>query len=116
MGKFFRSKKRKAYDKINRKHRKELIKLINGSHEWDWLWLHDSVIMQIRHMYEYYLSADFVWQTDETRITIVEQLQHVLELNEELKRAMDECDDNRERELYKEIYSYIGEHITYWWD
>ena len=116
MGKFFRSKKRKAYDKINRKHRKELIKLINGSHEWDWMWLHDSVIMQITHMYSYYLSADFVWQTDETRIPIVEQLQHVLELNEELKRAMDECDDDRERELYKEIYSYIGEHIMYWWD
>ena len=115
MKKLFRTKERQRYDIMHSRHSKELVKLAKETHEYDYTWLHESVIMQIKHMYEYYSAGDNVWQADETRLPIVEQLQHVLDLNKELEHAIDEYSD-KEPELYKEIYSYIGEHIMKWWD
>lgn len=136
----FPDKEMRTYRKMYRRHRKELIKHAKETRAWDWCWLHDSVIMQIRHMHEYYSAGNNVWQTDETRLPIIEQLQHVLDLEEELNRLRDnhtsgciknedgsitpteECTKsyveirNREKELYEEIYSYISAHLREWWD
>ena len=138
--KLFPSKEMRAYNRMYRRHRKELVKHAKETRAWDWCWLHDSVIMQIRHMHEYYSAGNNVWQTDETRLPIVEQLQHILDLEEELNHLWDnhingciknedgsitfteECTKsyveirNREQELYEEIYSYIGCHLREWWD
>ena len=140
----FPSKELREFRKMHRRHRRELVKLAKETYEFDYGWLHDSVIMQIRHMYEYYSAGNNVWQTDETNTEIIESLKHVLDLQNELDHLFDaEIDGidadhtkkgittvhytdkglqtlqeryNRETELYKEIYSYIGEHIQYWWD
>ena len=141
--KIFPSKQMREFNKMHRRHRKELIKLAKETNEWDYCWLHESIIMQIRHMYEFY-TGNNVHQVDESRLKIVEQLQRILDLESELEKTEDDnCgieliyDDNgsliesivpddyhkktQEQEqkinkLYEEIYSSIGRNIRYWWD
>lgn len=136
----FPNKEQRAFKKMHRSHRKELVKHAKETGEWDWGWLHDSVIMQIRHMYEFYTEGNNVWQVDESRLEIIGQLKHVLDLNDELNHLWDDhisetvtnkdgsitvtdeiCENvkqtfDREQELYEEIYSYIGKYIQWWWD
>ena len=94
-------------------------------------------------MYEYYKAGNNVWQSDENLLSTIDQLKHVLDLQEELdnvfkdvpspemkvnenksltftwsdeaKRLSDEA-YKRHDELYEEIYSYIGKHLQEWWD
>lgn len=120
--KIFPSKEVCAYRKMHRRHRKELIKLAEETREWDWGWLDDAVRVRIKHMHEYFSAGNNVWQTDETRLPIIEQLKHVLDLYDELDHLWDgESTDwdaicKREQELYEEIYSYIGCTLQHWWD
>lgn len=135
-----RKKEMCAYRKIYRRHRKELVKHAKETREWDWCWLHDSVIMQIRHMYEYYSEGNNIFQSEESLNTILGQLRYVLDLNDELDHLWDNYESNiienddgsisvseeghkkyepikdREHKLYEEIYSYIGKYIQWWWD
>jgi hypothetical protein len=119
----------RAYRKMHRRHRKELLKLAKETREWSWGWLDEAVRMNIKHMYEYYSEGNYVWQSDDTRIPIIEQLKHVLDLYEELdglwsKDAMDKINNSeklkvvyaKEEALYEEIYSYIGCNLKGWWD
>lgn len=139
----FPSKEIRAYSKMYRRHRKELVKHAKEIREWDWGWLHDSIIMQIRHMHEYYTAGNNVWQDDEKRLMVIEQLKHVLDLDKEIDQMQDNDlgaeytyhnngkvdivfpDDykerlkkwhQREQELYEELYSSIGKHLRWWWD
>ena len=136
----FCSKDKKIYNKMYKSHRKELIKHAKNTKEWDWSYLQDSVLMQIKHMYEYYKNGNNVWQSDESRLEIVEQLKEVLDIFDEIEK-LDNCDtyyDYRkqtsyyiisdtkkldvkeyykyEDELYIKLYSTIGKYIRYWWD
>ncbi len=130
----------RAYRKMYRRHRKELIGLAKQDRDFDYGWLDEFVHMKIKHMYEYFSAGNNVWQTDETRLPIVEQLKHVLDLYDELDNLWDShiCGHiknedgsitpteestksyikirDREQELYEEIYSYIGKYIQWWWD
>ena len=139
----FPSKETRAYRKMHRKHRKELIQLAKEDREWDWAYLHDIVLAKIRHMYEYFSAGNCVWQTDETLLPTIDELKHVLDLQYELEHLFDNIphpdmtknDDGsltftwsdevsasrdevykREDEIYKEIYTYIGEYLRGWWD
>lgn len=141
--KIFPDKEYREFRKMHRRHRKELVKLAKETGEWDWSWLHEMVIMQIKHMHEYYSNGNNVWQTDETRLPIIKELKYVLDLQDELERLEDDhCglelvyegdrlvghtvpDDflekynkkeAREQELYEEIYSSIGKNLQGWWD
>jgi hypothetical protein len=83
-------------------------------------------------MYEYYSAGNNVWQTDETRVPICVQLNHVLQLQEEIDHLYDDIEESisehkaspvevqktweKESELYKDLYKFIGEHIEEWWD
>lgn len=133
----------KEYKKMYKKHQKELIKLAKESEDWDWYYLHNLVMTKIRHMYEYYSAGNNVWQSDETLLPTIDELKHVLDLQYELEHLFDNIsrpemtknEDNsltftwtdeakslsdaayeREDEIYKEIYTYIGEHLREWWD
>ena len=138
----FPDKSIRAFRKMHRRHRKELINHAKKTGEWDWCWLHDGVIMQVRHMYEYYTAGYNVWQEDERRFKLISQLKEVLDLEEELhKLADDSCGvtydwstgklvatypddfkkrliekDKRETMLYKKLYTTIGKYILWWWD
>jgi hypothetical protein len=135
-----RKKEMRAYRKMHRRHRRELIKHAKETGEFDYSWLYDSTIMQIRHMYEYYSEGNNIFQSEESLNTILEQLKHVLDLNDEMDHLWDNYESNviknddgsisvteeghkkyaairdREHELYEEIYSYIGKYIEWWWD
>lgn len=138
----FPSKEMREYYKMCRRHRREMVSNARKSHPWDWVWFHEMVMMRIRHMHEYYEANNNVVQDDESRLKIIEQLKHILDLNEEIDRM--ENDDfgveyveedgyvkavypedfkkklsrwfNKEDSLYKEIYGYIGENLRQWWD
>ena len=134
------NKERKAYRKMHSQHRKELIEIAKEDREWDYDYLHDIVMTKIRHMYEYYVAGNNVWQTEESKEPIVAELKHVLDLDAELHTmwdgyincereycnasisekpdVIDKVNDfrKREEELYKEIYEYIGQHMLGWWD
>lgn len=138
----FLSKEMRIFRKMHRRHRRELIKHAKKTGEWDWCWLHDSIIMQIRHMHEYYTAGNNVWQDDEKRLMVIEQLKHILDLDEEIDQMQDEDDgvihifedgkvtcifpdnykewvaewENREQDLYEELYGSIGKHLRWWWD
>lgn len=138
--KIFPTKEMREYRKMYRRHRKELIAHAKKIREWDYGYLHDSVMMQIRHMYEYYSAGNNILQSEESLNQIIEQLKQVLDLADELDHLWDthnydpiKNDDgsittteesansyrkksDREEELYEEIYSYIGKHIQWWWD
>ena len=139
-GKIFPSKRMREYNKMRRRHRKELMKHAKETREWDYCWLYDGAIMQIRHMYEYYTAGNNVHQSEESMNEILGQLKHVLDLNDEMDHLWDDHfrehvkngdssissteasrksyieKSNREQELYEEIFAYIGKVIQYWWD
>lgn len=136
----FPSKEMRAYRKMHRRHKRELVKLAKTIREWDYGWLYDSTIMQIRHMYEYYTARNNVWQSDESLLSLIDSLKYVIDLDDELEHLWDdhanECIVNedgsisateesaknfldrskREQELYREIYYHIGSNILTWWD
>lgn len=119
--KLFPSKEIRAYRKMYRRHRQEMIKLAKEVREWDYSWINELLLTQIKHMYEYFSAGNNVWQTDETRLPIVEQLKHVLDLYDELEHLWGADKDYkaslvREQELYEEIYSYVGCRLKEWWD
>ena len=114
------------YVKMRSEHRRKLKKMASEDCDFDAGYMHDLVIAKILNMYEYYSFGHNVWQCDESRLKIVEQLNHVMDLQIELesvysdegKYAQYNVADRmaREEELYKEIYCYIGENILNWWD
>ena len=138
--KLFPSKEMRAYNKMHRRHRRELLKLAKTIKEWDYGWLYDSTIMQIRHMYEYYTARNNVYQSDESLLSLIDSLKYVLDLDNELEHLWDDHirglvvnedgsitsteesaksfidKSKREQELYQEIYSHIAYNIMTWWD
>lgn len=138
--KIFPSREMRAYRKMYRRHRRELIKLSKKDRDWDYGWLDEFVLTKIKHMYEYFSERNNVWQSDEPLNEILEQLKHVLDLYEEMDGLWDNYESNRienedgsvtvtddgakkylaiknrEQALFEEIYSYIGRFIQYWWD
>lgn len=138
--KLFPSKEMHAYNKMHRRHRRELVKLAKTIREWDYGWLYDSTIMQIRHMYEYHTARNNVYQSDESLLSLIDSLKYVLDLDNELEHLWDDHirghvvnedgsitsteessksfidKSNREQELYQEIYSHIAYNIMTWWD
>ena len=136
------AKETRAYNKMHCRHRRELINHAKETREWDLSYLHDSIIMQIRHMHEYYTAGNTVMQSDDSSKIVICQLNHILDLVKEIENIADddpsckifledgkiECiypDDyeekfkeqaDREHNLYKELYSYIGKYIQWWWD
>lgn len=138
--KLFPSKEMRSYNKMYRRHRRELVRLAKTIRELDYSWLYDSTIMQIRHMYEYYTARNNVYQSDESLLSLIDSLKYVLDLDNELEHLWDDHirehvvneDDSintteesvksfldkskREQELYQEIYSHIAYNIMTWWD
>ena len=117
--KLFPNKEMRVYRKMHRRHRKELIKHAKETREWDWGWLHDSVIMQIRHMYEYYTARNNVCQSEESLASLINSLKYVLDLNDKINHLYDDHTKgfvDEEALLYKEIYMYISDNLLSWWD
>ena len=126
--------------KMQHRHKRELLKIVRQSCDFSSAYLDEFVHVKIKHMHEYFSSCNDIWQTEEARAQIVEQLQHVLDLWNKIDELWINYDKNiirnedgyiaknkrnavlylealtKEGELYKEIYSYIGEWIQFWED
>lgn len=126
--------------RIQHRHKRELLQIARQSYDFSYAYLDEFVRVKIVHMHEYFSSCTDIWQTEESRAQIIEQLQHVLDLwgkidtlwenynnsiirNEDGSIAQNKRNAvlylealTREGELYKEIYSYIGEWIQFWED
>ncbi len=117
MKRLFPSKEMRAYHKMHRKHRKALIKLAKEDRDFDWEYLHTLVITKIRHMHEYFSAGNNVWQTDETLLPTIEELKHVLDMQEEMdKEVAGRFYVEKRVEQYKAMYEYIGSKMLGWWD
>ena len=115
----FPSKDMREYRKEHIKRRKELVKLARNTYEFDYGYFHRMVIMQIIHMLEYYSDGHNVLQTDDSRLLIVKQLQHILDIESEINILEEDTsseDENKISELYVELYKSIGENLRNWWD
>ena len=126
--------------RMGHRHQKELLKLVKQNQDFSSYYLDEFVRMKIKHMHEYFSEGNDVWAEEADRQQIIEQLQHVIDLWQELDAVWDVYDQDvtrdengtvarnkrnamlylealaREGELYKEIYSYIGEWIQFWED
>lgn len=138
----FKSKEMREYSKMYKRHRKTMIRLAKEDYDWDWCYLHQLVMTKIKHMHEYYSAGNNIWQSDETLLKIIEQLQKIIDLDTEIEKMKDEPLDvkivhidggikciypdnyreqikqyeEKEQNLYKELYSSIGENLRWWWD
>ena len=111
-------KAKKAYKKNLKETRKALKKLVKNYNDWDYYHLHKIVMTIIYSMWNTYYSGKNVYQDDESREAVERQLWDILVLNSKLDALDVDFDPNPETEynLYKEIYSKIGENIMGWWD
>ena len=94
------SKEMRAYYKMHRKHRKELIKLAKEDKEWDWSYFHTIVMAKINHMYEYYKAGNNVWQSEESLNKVLSTLKEVIDLDEELDNLWNDYDRDNVNDSY----------------
>ena len=135
-------KARRAYKRLNRRHRKALIKISRNIAEWDYSYLHNLVMTHISFLYQYYTEGNNVWQSDETLMPIIKQLKYILDLDKEIEKVVDDDlgvkyveedgkliavfpddflnrmneNEEKEQQLYEELYSSIGKNLQWWWD
>lgn len=109
---YLKDKDYRIYCKMDRRHRRELIKLAKTVHDFDYGYLHDLVVLKIRHFLEYYKGEYNVWQDEDCSKDVILSLEHCLSVAEEIENS-GLIDDP---ELYKKFYSLVGKYIIYWWD
>ena len=76
--------KKYKYRKLQRKHTKKLVKVAKKTKDFDYSHFHDLVMVQIQNMYEMYSDRAYVWQVDELRQLIADQLKEIIDLNDKL--------------------------------
>ena len=115
--KIFASKEMRGYNAMCKRQVRELIKLSIETRPFDYSWFHEMVILQIRHMLEYYTAGNNVFQAEETLTPLKDSLKKILDLQKELDDGFDErLYPSKEAETYKQIYGIIGDNILTWWD
>lgn len=136
-------KAEKLYKAMQKKHRKERVKLAKESADFDWSYLHNYVKTFVLHMYEFYDAGLCLFQAEEERLKTLSSLQKAKELIDKMESvfkpyyetlelltdeqltefmASDKWDKvtaelaEEKEKLFVEFYRYIGEHMKEWWD
>ena len=109
------SKEMRQYKLMNLRHRIDLMKAVWKFREWDFSFTHRIVMLAIKGMHEYYSEGNNVFQTDETRLPIVESLQHIIDQNEILEEDLVSGFEKYD-EVMSDIYTRIGKDCPLWWD
>ena len=112
---YLKDKDYRAYCKMDRRHRRELVKFARTTHDYDYGYLHDLVVLKLNHFFEYYVNGNNVWQSDESKEEVLRTLRECLAFADEIEK-LDDCDWKVEERLYKNFYSAIGKNIKLWWD
>lgn len=100
------------YDTMVRKHRMTLRALAMKDRDYDWSFMHQFVVTKLEHMVEYYELGENNSNTDEDNARIISELYHALEL----AYKVEDADRVAQKSILAELYTYIGEHMTFWWD
>lgn len=136
-------KAEKLYKAMQKKHRKERVKLAKESADFDWSYLHNYVKTFVLHMYEFYDTGVMLYQAEEERQKTLSSLRKAKELIDKMESVFkpyyetlelltdeqltefitsDKWDKvttelaKEEEKLFVEFYRYIGEHMKEWWD
>lgn len=98
--------------------RKDLMKLVKKYNPYDYYHLHKIVMAIIDNMWFTYRFNHGVYQEEESCNRIADELWEIMALNSKIEGVQVDLDPdpNLEPELYKKLYSKIGEHIMEWWD
>lgn len=98
--------------------RKDLMKLVKKYSPYDYYHLHKIVMTIINNMWFTYRFNCGVYQEEESCNKIADELWEVMALNSKIEGAQMDLDPDPklEPELYKKLYSKIGEYIMEWWD
>lgn len=100
------------YNKMRRKHRKELIKLAKEDQDFDYEYLHSLVVVKLKNMYEFYSQGHTEFLTESDLNQILETLEHAINIADKIDMVPE---PTRIKELYQEFYEYIGQNIMLWW-
>lgn len=103
----------KKYRKLQKKHTKKLVKVAKKTKDFDYMFFHKLVMTQIQNMYELYEDKEIIYQIDDSRQSIADQLKEIIDLNNKIEVSTPPWE---EEELLRQIYMKIGENIQYWWD
>lgn len=74
--------KKRAYKKLMRKQKKERIKWAKEFRMWDWGFLDDLIFNLIAQMKDYYELGWNVWQIEESKQEIIDELKEALRLKD----------------------------------
>lgn len=100
------------YNKMRRRHRKELIKLAKEDQDFDYEYLHSLVVVKLKNMYEFYFQGHAGFLSESDLNQILETLEHAINISDKIDNVYDSM---RTKELYQEFYEYIGKNIMLWW-
>ena len=100
------------YNKMRRKHRKELIDLAKEDQDFDYEYLHNLVVVKLKNMYEFYSQGHAEFLAESYLNQILETLEHAINISDKIDMVPE---PTRIKELYQEFYEYIGQNIMLWW-
>lgn len=133
----------RAYSRLVRGYRRRLAKQARNFLPYDWSYLHNMNVTMLKFMLDYYKQGNNVWQTDETLLPIIDQIQLALDKDTTIDNLLDEdfdveyvkeadgrvtgvfpsdfteryiANEDAISQCYKDFYYIIGEHIEEWWD
>lgn len=137
-------KEDREYKKLRKKHKKSLMYLVKKDADFDWQFLHEMVCQKIKNMAEFYEKGFGVVQAEEHRQEVIKSLKVACDMINDIRHCWDEYTEilmercrscsplevklseeekelgkkssEREVELFKEFYKYIGENLFNWWD
>lgn len=109
---YFTEPEYRAFCKMRSRHRRELVKLAKHSNDFDYEYIHELVVLKLKHFLEYYSANNNVWMDEDTRHEIINSLEICLNANNEILESLSFSDTER----FKKFYNLVAEYITFWWD
>ena len=100
------------YNKMRRKHRKELIDLAKEDQDFDYEYLHNLVVVKLKNMYEFYSQGHVEFLAESDLNQILETLEYAINIADKIDMVPE---PTKIKELYQEFYEYIGQNIMLWW-
>ena len=109
----------KAYRKLFKKQKKELVKRAKQFKAFDYGFIDKLLFQVIRMFYDFYKNPDLLYQDTESEFndwpSMVNSLKRCVEIVDIIENVdYDSC--TTERELRDELFNLIRDNHTAWWD
>ena len=103
---------KRAYKRMRKRHRKQLIKLVKVDRPWDYEYIFILLEAKLRQMVDYFSQDYNILQTEESRNKILTGLCGALHT---LHLRNDGYDDNYHKQVTAALKT-IAENYGWWWD